>query len=65
MGILDLKIGLFATERQLFRAVSGDPQVFKEAAPSAFRIKDIIFAFVVIVLLTFTTIFVRWILNVT
>jgi hypothetical protein len=45
-GIWDLKVTIFATPAQIQRATSGDSDVFREdtvAAPSAFRLKDILF----------------------
>jgi hypothetical protein len=50
----DLKVAIFATEEQIWRAVAGDVDVWKEtgvAAPSAFKIKEVIFLFVALVML--------------
>lgn len=63
-GIWQLKVAIFGTEKQIWRAAAGDVKVWKEtavAAPSIFRIKDVIFVLAVLVLLLLVIIVVSWV----
>lgn len=53
-GIWQLKVAISATGEQIWRAVDGDVEVWKEtgvAAPSTLRIKDVLFVFAALVML--------------
>lgn len=64
IGIWDLKVAAFASDDQIQRATSGDVEVWKEhgvAAPSAFKLKDVLFTIYALGILLIFVIVVDWV----
>lgn len=68
LGIWNLKVAAFATDRQIWRATSAnDDEVWREkevTAPSAFRLKDILFVLAAVGLLLIVIVIVGLVIRV-